>query len=153
MSKVSAANQYTSDPREQPCWDLYLTSVRKGEPNAAKAARDAGYSVSQANNITVQGWFLERLEKLRRTDIVSKSEKKFVEVLDYPAVDSEGKIDVNLLRTQVDVAKYSTSTLKKDVYSTKTETDITSGGEKIAGLTPAQLAVVADAEAKLLEKL
>lgn len=155
MSNVSPANQHTSDEREQPCWDLYLAGVVKGQVNAYKAAIDAGYSEDQARNITIQGWFKERLEGLQRTDIVSKSEKKFVEALDYPAVDQEGKVDVNLLRSQIDVAKYATSTLKKDVYSTKTETDITSGGEKIESLplTPAILAITKEYEEKMKQAL
>ena len=29
MSKVSSANESTSDPREQICWDLYVESNNK----------------------------------------------------------------------------------------------------------------------------
>lgn len=155
MSINSDANQYTNDGREQKCWDNYLNSIRKGEKNAYKAAVDAGYSEDHARNITAQGWFRERLDGLRRTEIVSKSEKKFDEVLDLPAITKEGETDTNILRVQVDVAKYATGTLAKHIYSTKTEVDHKNDGGKFeAGeISPALLALTKEYEEKMKNEL
>lgn len=125
MSINSQANQHSPDEREQRCWDLYVESIAKGIPNAKKAALAVGYSEPHADNITLQGWFLGRMEKLKRRELFSKSERKLEETLDYKPVDQEGKIDVGLLRVQTDVAKHITLTIgKEEGYTTKTETEI-----------------------------
>ena len=122
MSNVSPANQHTPDEREQKCWDFYVESILKGQENAKASAIKAGYSEEHADNITLQGWFKGRKEKLKRKDMLSKAEKKLEKTLDYEPVNEEGKLDVALLRVQADVAKHVTSTLGKDEgYSTKTD--------------------------------
>lgn len=121
MSINSASNQHTPDDREQRCWDLYLKSILAGTPNATKAARDAGYSADHSRNITLQGWFKERLEDLQDREMLSKAEKKFQETLDYNPVDEAGKIDAPLLRVQTDVSKFLAETLGKKKYSKRTE--------------------------------
>lgn len=132
MSLVSQANQHSPDEREQKCWDLYVDSITKGIPNAKRSALTVGYSEEHADNITLQGWFKGRLEKLKRRELFSKSEKKLEEALDFSPTKDDGSVDVGLLRVQTDVAKHITQTLGKDEgYSTKTETDLTSGGEKL----------------------
>lgn len=148
---VSPANQYTADERQQKCWDLYLDSIRKGTKNAYQAAIDSGYTHSSAKDITTAGWFLERLEGLKRKELISKSEKKFVETLDYVPVDVDtGKIDSALLRIQNDVAKHITSTLGKDLgYTTKTEAEVKTKPDEF---TSAKLDAVTEDLAALREK-
>lgn len=129
MSINSPANQHTSDEREQKCWDFYVESVLKGTPNAYESAIKSGYSEDHSRNITIQGWFKERLDKLRRRDMLSKAEKKLDKTLDYEPVDDEGRIKVDLLRVQTDVAKHITSTLgKNEGYSTRNEVTGKDGG-------------------------
>jgi phage terminase small subunit len=108
------SNQKTSDPREQLCWDLYIEKLSVGVSNAYQSAIEAGYSQSHADNITLQGWFKERLQKLKRKDLVSKAEKLLEKTLDYKSEDDEGKIKVDLLRVQTDVAKHVTNSLGKE---------------------------------------
>ncbi len=135
MSNVSSSNQHTSDSREQLMWDFYVGTVTKGEANAYESAIKAGYSEDHSRNITMQGWFKERSERLKRKDMLSDAEKVLQKTMKYLTEDAEGKVKVDLLRVQVDAAKHLTSTLgKNDGYSTKNETDVTSGGEKIIGI-------------------
>lgn len=124
--KPYVANGSTSDPREQICWDFYIESITKGEINATESALKAGYSKDHARNITMQGWFKERLEELERKEMLSKAEKVLMKTLNYSTeeVDDEGriKVKVDLLRVQLDASKHLTSTLGKNKgYSTRSE--------------------------------
>lgn len=122
MTNPNGANQTTSDPREQVMWDIYIENLAKGIDNAYKASIEAGYEESSAKNITLRGWFKERLDKLKRKDMLSQSEKVLQKTLTYSPEDKHGNVKVDLLRVQTDVAKHITSTLgKNDGYSTKTE--------------------------------
>lgn len=129
----NGANGTTSDPREQVMWDFYVESITAGQVNAYESAIKAGYEESSAKNITLRGWFKERLEDLERKDMLSKAEKKLAKTLTYDVEDKEtGKVQTDLLRIQTDVAKHLTSTLGKNKgYSTRTETDLTTKGEAI----------------------
>jgi hypothetical protein len=133
VTNPNGANGTTSDPREQVMWDFYVDSIRENRVNAYESAIKAGYEDSTARQITVRSWFIERLEDLERKDMLSKAEKKLAKTLTYEVEDSEtGKVQTDLLRIQTDVAKHLTSTLGKNKgYSTKTETDVTSGGKPI----------------------
>ena len=116
------ANGTKGDPREQICWDLYVESVINNRESALQAAIDAGYSEDHARNITLQGWFKERKEKLKRREMFSKAEKNLEKTQDMSVENDEGKIIPDLLRIQVDVAKILVSTLgKNEGYSTRTE--------------------------------
>jgi hypothetical protein len=129
MSSVSSANQYTSDPREQVMWDIYITKLTTGIDNAYQSALEAGYAEDTAKNVTLTGWYKDRKERLKRHDMLSKAEKKLEKILDYEPVDEAGKLDVPLLRVQADVSKHVTSTLGKDEgYSTRTEQTGKGGG-------------------------
>lgn len=126
------ANGTTSDPREQVMWDIYVENLSKGIDNAYKAAIEAKYSEDSARNITMRDWFKERLGKLKRKEMLSKAERNLDKTLDLVTLNKEGLEDPQLLKIKVDVSKTIVSTLGKDIgYSTKTETDITSKGEKI----------------------
>jgi phage terminase small subunit len=136
MSNVSPANQHTSDEREQKCWDFYVESIVNGTENAYASAVKAGYSEDHSRNITIQGWFNERKQKLKRKEMLSKAEKVLQKTLDYLTEDQEGKVKVDLLRVQTDVAKHVTGTLGKDEgYSTRTEQTGKDGEKLFQGLT------------------
>ena len=118
----NGANGTTSDPREQKMWDIYVTNLSKGIDNAYDSAIKAGYEETTAKNITLTGWYKERKAKLKRKDMLSKSEKVLDETLDMPTLDKEGYIDPQLLKIKVDVAKTIATTLgKEEGYSTRTE--------------------------------
>lgn len=124
MSKTNpnGANGTTSDPREQIMWDIYISKLTKGIENAKQSAIEAGYSEEHSDNITLQGWFKGRKDKLKRKEILSKAEKILDKTLSYTTEDAEGKVKTDLLRIQTDVAKHVTSTLGKDQgYSNRTE--------------------------------
>lgn len=124
--KPYKANGETSDPREQICWDFYVESITKNQANAYESAIKAGYSHHHAKNITLQGWFKDRLESLERKEMLSKAEKVLKKTLDYSTdeIDEQGKtkVKIDLLKIQVDASKHITSTLGKDKgYSTRNE--------------------------------
>lgn len=128
-SNPNNANQYQLDPRQKLCWDLYVNPKSETFGNAYQSAQKAGYEESYAATIYDTEWFRE---KVRRLNLVSKGEKVLEETLDYQAVNEEGKVDSGIARIKLDAAKHVTSTLGKDLgYSTKQETDITSGGKPI----------------------
>lgn len=132
MSNINGANQSTPDPREQIMWDFYVESITKGLPNAYDSAKKAGYSEDHSRNITLQGWFKERVSRLKRKDILSKAEKVLDKALTYTTEDQDGNPKVDLLRVQTDVAKHVTSTLgKNDGYSTRSELSGTDGKDLI----------------------
>lgn len=120
--KPFIANGTTSDPREQVMWDIYVTKLSKGIENAYESAVEAEYSKDHSRNITMQGWFKDRLSKLKRKDMLSDSEKLLHKTINYDHLDKDGNVRVDLLRVQTDVAKTLVSTLGKDEgYSTRQE--------------------------------
>lgn len=126
VTNPNGANGTTSDPREQICWDFYVESIAKGQVNAYESAIKAGYEESSAKNITLRGWFKERLEELDRKEMLSDAEKVLRKTLRYKTeyIDEDGEeaVKVDLLRVQADVAKTLATTLGKDKgYSTRNE--------------------------------
>lgn len=130
MSNVSSSNQHTSDERESLCWDLYVESIANGTPNAYQSAIQAGYSQSHAENITLQGWFKERLQKLKRRDLLSKAEKVLDETLEMDDTEPilvEGEVidrkrNPALTKIKQDSAKFLAERLgKEEGYSTRHE--------------------------------
>lgn len=116
--------------RQQLCWDLYIKSLRSGNPSATQAARDAGFAPNSAVNVTNQRWFKDRKKKLGRSSMVQKAERNLSRGLDVQWSkmkllengEQEEVIDVNVFSKVMDVSKFITSTLAKDEgYSTKTE--------------------------------
>lgn len=120
--KPYVANGTTSDPREQIMWEIYVSKLVKGIDNAYESAIEAGYEETTAKNITLTGWYKERKAKLRRKDMLTKSEKVLDRTLDMVTVNEKGFEDPQLLKIQVDVAKTIVSTLgKEEGYSTRQE--------------------------------
>lgn len=131
------ANQFTADPRQIKCWEIYVANLAKGIDNASEAARQAGYEESYVKNIMIQDWFKEKKARLARKDMLSKSEKVLDKTLDMETIDEKGKIDPQLLKIQVDVAKTVVTTLgKSEGYSTRTEV---TGAEGAPLYLPAEL--------------
>lgn len=121
-SNPNGSNQHTNDIREQLMWDFYIEGLLQGIENAYAAAKKANYSEDHARNITLQGWFKERKAKLKRKDMLSKSEKVLEDTLDMSSLDKEGRTDPQLHKIKVDVAKTIVTTLGKDEgYSTRSE--------------------------------
>lgn len=126
-----ASNQYTPDPREEKCWNLYIQSISDGVPNAYKAAMESGYSNDHSRNITLQGWFKGRSSKLKRKDMLTKAEKVLENTLE---MNDEEEVIINgesfgikkrvpaLTKIKQDTAKFLAERLgKNEGYATRTE--------------------------------
>ena len=126
-SNPNGANDTQNDPRQEVCWNFYIETILTNKPDAQASALKAGYEPSSAKNITLTGWFKDRLAKLKRRDMLTKAEKVLEKTLDYETDYSdpetgETKVKVDLLRVQTDVAKTIATTLgKEDGYSTRVE--------------------------------
>lgn len=114
QTNPNGANGTTSDEREQICWDFYVESIAKGKVNAYESAIKSGYSEDHSRNITIQGWFKERLAKLKRKEMFSKAERNLDKALDTSYEDEEGRIKSDVMRIVVDVSKTVVQTLGKD---------------------------------------
>ena len=121
-SNPNGANNVTSDPREQIMWDIYTAKLAKGEENAYKSAKEAGYEEATSRQITIRSWFIARKAKLKRKDMLSKAERNLDKVLDFEMQDTDGKINTPVANLVVDVSKTIVKTLGKDEgYSDRTE--------------------------------
>lgn len=98
--------------------------------NALQSALKAGYTETYASNITtlMPDWLLENIGDMKR---LRKAEKNLDEVQNIQIYNEEGKIDANLVDKRTKVDMFLAERLNKNKYSTKTETDLTSKGEKI----------------------
>lgn len=131
VTNPNGANGTTSDPREQVMWDIYTTNLAKGIDNAHKAALEAGYSEDHSRNITLQGWFKGRKDKLRRKDMLSKAERNLDKVLDFEMVDDEGKVNTPVATLVTSVSTTIVKSLgKDDGYSERKEVT-GANGEKL----------------------
>lgn len=88
--------------------------------NAKQSALRAKYSEEYSDNITglMPKWLEENIGDYRRLD---KAEKVLDRTLEMSAIDDEGKLDNQLLKTQTDVAKFFAERLGKKKYSTRNE--------------------------------
>jgi propanediol dehydratase small subunit len=88
--------------------------------NAKQSALRAKYSEEYSDNIMalMPDWLESNIGDYRR---LKKAEKVLDKVLEMEAVDQEGKLDNQLLKTQADVAKFVGSTIGKKKYSTRNE--------------------------------
>jgi coenzyme F420-reducing hydrogenase alpha subunit len=122
VTNPNGANGTTSDPREQLMWNFYVAKLAKGIENAYESAIEAKYSEDHSRNITLQGWFKERVSKLKRNEMLSKAERNLDRTLDLVTLNKEGLEDPQLLKIKVDVSKTIVATLGKDEgYSTRSE--------------------------------
>lgn len=115
----NGANQWILDPRQKLCWELYVNPKSETFGNAFKSGLKAGYEESYCRTILETEWLRE---KVLRLNLLGKAEKVLNKTLDYSTEDEEGKVKVDLLRVQTDVAKTVVTTLGKDEgYSTRSE--------------------------------
>ena len=129
----NGSNQFKLDPRQNLCWELYVTPGSETFGNALQSAIRAGYSKATAKTIKNSPWFSEKLQRL---DLLQKGEKVLAYTLtmphEVPAMgtlgpikDKEGravmKIDSALLRIKLDSAKFVAERLGKAHYSTRAE--------------------------------
>lgn len=122
MTNPNGANGTTSDPREQVMWDIYVSKMANGKENAYESAIEAGYSEDHSRNITIQGWFKERKDKLRRKEMLSKAERNLNKVLDFDMVDEEGKVNTSVASLVTTVSTTVVKTLgKSEGYSERSE--------------------------------
>ncbi len=107
------------DPRQKLCWNYYLDQTSPTFSNAYRSALKAGFSMWYSKTITTRPWFKD---KMRRTHLLTKSEKITDKILDMEALDENGKVKADVLRVQADVAKHIQKNLGKDEgYTEKTE--------------------------------
>lgn len=134
LTNPHGANQTTSDPREQVMWDIYVTKLANGIENAYESAKEAGYEDATARQITIRSWFIERKDKLRRKDMLSKAERNLNKVLDFDMINDEGKVNTPVATLVTNVSTTIVKTLGKEEYSDRTELT-GKGGEQIQGNT------------------
>lgn len=121
ITNPNGANGTTSDPREQIMWDIYVAKLAGGIENAYQSAVEAGYEESTAKQITVRSWFIERKDKLRRRDMLSKAERNLDKVLDFDMVDDEGKVNTQVASLVTNVSTTVVKSLGKEAYSERSE--------------------------------
>lgn len=98
--------------------------------NARQSALRAGYSETYANNITdsMPDWLLENIGDMKR---LRKAERNLEEVQNIQIYNEEGRADPQLIEKRTKVDMFLAERLDKNKYSTKTHTDLTSGGKPI----------------------
>ena len=109
-------------PKQTKFLKLYLTPGTEYFGNAYSSAIQAEYSESYARNLThlLPEWLSENIGNL---EVLKKAETKLKETLDLNYKDEKDKVDVNLLRIIIDVAKFVAETIGKVKYSKKTEVE------------------------------
>ena len=125
------ANQYTNDPRQQLCWDLYVVGLSLGIDNAYSAAKEAGYEEETARNITLAGWFMDKKDGLKRKEMLSLAEKVLQDTLTMNTSDPTDatRVDHQTHKIKVDVAKLVATTQGKDLgYASRNEVTGKNGG-------------------------
>lgn len=120
------SNQFIKDPRQAAMWEIFLDDWMKGGGNAKQAALAVGYSETTAANVTNLWWFKEKFAKLKRKDMLSRSERNLGRMLDIEFIlqDEDGKeiVDIDRAKLVADISKLVATTLGKDEgYSTKSE--------------------------------
>ena len=104
--------KYYLDPKSDTFSDAYQSATRK----------EVGYSESYARTLISRE--LEWLSEIVKDwEMIKKAEKRLNEALDLKTKDEQGKVDGNLLKIVIDVAKFIAERLNKKKYSTKTEVE------------------------------
>lgn len=127
-------NKNQSNERREKCWELYIKSVRDGNPNAKQAAIQAGFSENTAINVRKLKWFKDRQDKLRRSKMMTNAEKNIARLLNLGFTKirkledggEEEVFDAEKARIVADMSKLIVTTLgKDDGWSTKSELKVT----------------------------
>lgn len=136
MGKITNPKGYNKslpDPRQALFLSYYLDPTSATFSNALQSALRAGYSQKYAEVLTGQmpDWLSENLSDNKR---LSKAEKILDKTLELEAVNEEGKVDNQLLKTQTDVAKFVANTIGKSKYSTKGDDAAEKVAQAITGM-------------------
>jgi len=109
------------DPKQELFLENYLNPKNSNFGNALKSALAAGYSQEYSENITslMPDWLSESIGNI---DVLKKAEKRLNETLDLEVKEGD-KVDSNLLRIVIDVAKFVAERIGKNKYSTKQEVE------------------------------
>ena len=99
--------------------------------NATQSAKKANYSDEYADNIMalLPDWLSENIVDMKR---VRKAEKNLDEVQNLNIYDENGKADAQIIDKRNKVDFFMLETVAKAKYSKRTETDLTSKGDKIS---------------------
>lgn len=117
-------------PQQELFLEKYTNPKSSTFSNAYQSALEAGYKEEYAQNITGQmpDWLSENISDMKR---LRKAEKNLDEVQNIQIYNEEGKLDSNLIDKRTKVDMFLAERLNKTKYSTKTEIDHTSKGDKI----------------------
>lgn len=127
-------SQNKDNNRREMCWNLYLKTVRDGNPNAKASALAAGFSENTAVNIRGMKWFKDRNDKLRRSKMFTNAERNIARIMNLGLTrikkledgSTEEVFDAEKARIVADMSKLIVTTLGKDEgWSTKTEFKVT----------------------------
>ena len=119
--------------RREKCWNLYLKTVRDGNPSAMWAAKEAGFSPNTAINICKMAWFKEKKDKLRRSKMMNNAERNIARIINMGYTEmkrledgtEKEVVDKDVLKVVADMSKMIVTTLGKDLgYSSKTEVKV-----------------------------
>lgn len=149
-------NKNQDNARRELCWNLYLKTIREGNPSGYKAAIGAGFSPNTAINIGSMRWFKDKKDNLRRSKMMSNAERNISRILNLGLTkikkledgSEEEVFDPDKARIVADLSKLIVTTLGKDMgYSSKTEVKVTALPTPIMELDALSVAV----ENKLIE--
>lgn len=88
MAKTNpnGANQWVADPRQTLFLTYYLDPKSPTFSNALQSGLKAGFEESYAMNILdkMPNWLLERVEKLKSSNLLAKAERNLDEMLELP---------------------------------------------------------------------
>ncbi len=138
-------------PQQELFLERYTNPKSPTFSNALQSALAAGYSQEYSESITHQlpDWLSENLGDLKR---LRKAEKNLDEVQNIDIYNEDGKVDAQLVDKRTKVDMFYAERLAKQKYSTRTETDITTKGEKIE-MSPKALELAKEYEEKLKTNL
>lgn len=127
-------NKNQDNGRREKCWNLYLKSVREGNPNAREACRQSGFAENTCLNIGNLAWFKEKKDKLRRSKMMNNAERNIARIINMGYTElktledgtSREVVDKDVLRVVADMSKMIVTTLGKDLgYNSKTTVEVT----------------------------
>jgi hypothetical protein len=138
------------NPQQQIFKKHYCSPKSDTFGNAYQSALKAGFKEEYAKVITAQNteWFSEILSDM---EMLSLAENALREAMEYDVKNGGEKVDPGVASIKLKAATFSAERLGKDRYSTRTETDVTSGGLPLQALplTPA----IAEATKEFEEKI
>lgn len=117
-------------PQQELFLSEYTNPKSDNFGNAVQSALKAGFTETYANNITglMPDWLFENIGDMKR---LRKAEKNLDEIQNLSIYNEDNKVDTQLIEKRTKVDMFLAERLNKNKYSTKTETDLTSGGKPI----------------------